>query len=228
MTAGGKSMPAPLRPSPLEMDHDWSAAELVTWRDAVAENLSYLDHFAGRGAARRRGVHELRARSATEVTARVQGSARSPYTVRLLLEMDEDCLEGTCTCPYSGGEGDCKHVWAVLDRLDVALAAAVAGGPAAPVTKASSPRPSTRATTCGLADVSGLFDATVSDAHVPVLSHSSAGRTCTTCEGEHRSSTSTKTFVNEQRAVSGLCPKRAGAAAKGWRPKSPGQAAARW
>ncbi|MBI3098433.1 MAG: DEAD/DEAH box helicase [Planctomycetes bacterium] len=48
------------------------------------------------------------------ITARVQGSDPRPYIVILSLLDRSGRVERSCSCPYSAGAGDCKHIAALL------------------------------------------------------------------------------------------------------------------
>ena len=64
--------------------------------------------------------------SASEVVARVRGTAK--YRVRLRLRGGR--LHATCSCPYFGPFGDpCKHLWATVLAADARRLLAAAAGP---------------------------------------------------------------------------------------------------
>ncbi|MCO5170998.1 MAG: SWIM zinc finger domain-containing protein, partial [Planctomycetes bacterium] len=110
---------------PLRWDVDWLPDLRDRWCEELDLLLEDLADLAGRGRSRRDGVGELRVTSAEVVAATVQGRAARPYQVRLRLDGPGD-LFAECSCPYAASEGDCKHVWAVADRLLACLQTEVA------------------------------------------------------------------------------------------------------
>lgn len=113
-------MATALPPPSIRWDVEWTPSERALWLKEAQILRRLLSDLAQRGRARLAGVGELHVLSADEVRAPVRGSR--PYEVCLWIE-DGEGLVGECTCPASGEEHLCKHMWAVLDRLLVALKA---------------------------------------------------------------------------------------------------------
>ena len=101
------------------------ADSLVRWRveidallrDHYGELVSRGRNYVGR-TSEMKYVAETR-----HITCKCQGSQRTPYTVFFDIEepsLDENLyLDASCSCPYSEGEGLCKHTYAatvVLQR----------------------------------------------------------------------------------------------------------------
>ncbi|MCR4318284.1 MAG: DEAD/DEAH box helicase [Planctomycetes bacterium] len=65
-------------------------------------------------------------------TIAVQGSASQPYVVTIRVpDILPSKLKSECSCPYSAGYSDCKHIYAALETVGIALA-----DPADPLQKA--------------------------------------------------------------------------------------------
>ena len=122
----------------IDWDVTWSAKERASWIRLARRALADLSGFEKRGRRRLSGIQSVCVRSEHQVTAEVQGSEEEPYEVFLV--RDEGGLEGSCSCPYSEGELECKHVWAVLTALLEGLGESKQLPPPAPV----SPRPAVK------------------------------------------------------------------------------------